>query len=288
MTFFMSPTAILNAFSDRGNFIATRDIVYAEGERRRLDVYRPRAAGKPAPVVVFFYGGGWEEGDKAIYPFLGASLAARGIVAVIPDYRVYPAVRFPGFLEDAALAVRWVRDNALRFGGDPARMVLMGHSAGAHIAAMLTFDRSWLNAVDLDVLRDVKGMIGLAGPYDFLPLKSDILRDIFGPLEGLARTQPINFVDGLAPPVLLASGTFDASVNPGNTLRFAQRIREKGGSAEAVFYRRVSHRTLIGAFAQPLRLLAPVLRDTVRFVAETAGGTRQAGSEDLMAQEQIR
>jgi acetyl esterase/lipase len=284
MTFFISPAAVLNAFADRSGCTATRDIAYAEGARHGLDVYSPKPNGKPAAVVVFFYGGSWEEGDKAYYPFLGASLAAQGLVVVVPDYRVYPAVRFPAFLEDAALAVRWARDHAESFGGDPSRLILMGHSAGAHIAAMLTFDRQWLGNVALDPRRDVKGMIGLAGPYDFLPLTRSTLKAIFGPPENLAATQPINFVDGLAPPVFLATGIGDNTVKPGNSLRLAERIRAKQGSAEVATYRNVGHLTLIGAFAPPLRLLAPVRRDTVRFI-DAVAGIKAAGGADRVIEE---
>ena len=219
-----------------------------------------------APVVVFFYGGNWQEGEKSTYRFVGAALAARGLVAIIPDYRIYPEVRFPGFIEDGARAVRWARDHAAEFGGDPGRVVVMGHSAGAYIAAMLAYDRQWLAAVDLDPDRDVRGLVGLAGPYDFLPLHSDTLKIIFGPDDRLAATQPINFVEGAAPPAFLATGRDDDMVDPGNVTRLGRRISEKGGAVTVKFYDGVGHRMLIGAFAAPLRPLAPVLRDTVGFI----------------------
>ncbi len=271
MRFLISPVAILNAFAKTGDCVAVRDIPYGEAERQELDIYSAAKRRKLAPVVVYFYGGGWEEGDKALYPFLASTLVAHGLTVVVPDYRVYPAVRFPTFLEDAALAVRWVREYVARYGGDPERIVLMGHSAGAHIAAMLTFDRQWLARVGLDPRKDLKGMVGLAGPYDFLPLRSATLKEVFGPQERLAETQPINFIDGTAPPVFLATGTKDDSVKPGNSLRLAERIRANGGIATLALYRHTGHRTLVGAFAPHLRFLAPVRRDTLRFIDEVTG-----------------
>ena len=269
--FVLSPAWVLNTLARWGDYTLVRDIAYRPGERGGLDVYIPSGtgAGKHRPVVMFVYGGNWETGDKAMYRFVGAALANQGFVTVVPDYRVFPEVRFPSFIEDAAQAVRWVRDHAAEYGGDPDRIVLMGHSAGAQIAAMLSFDRRYLAAVDLDPRRDVRSFVGLAGPYDFLPLHSPVLKQIFGPEEGLAATQPINFVDGGAPPVLLATGDADTSVRPGNSTRLAARMREHGGTAEVKIYPGVTHRTLIGAFAPPLRSLAPVLRDAVHFIRQT-------------------
>jgi acetyl esterase/lipase len=274
--FFLSPAAVLNALARWGDYKLTSDIAYKPGARGGLDIYTPTFAAPRRPVVVFIYGGNWETGEKAMYRFVGSALAASGLIAVIPDYRVFPEVRFPSFIEDAAAAVRWARDHAAEYGGDPTRIVLMGHSAGAQIAAMLTFDRHYLAAVNLDPRRDVKGLVGLAGPYDFLPLHSAVLKEIFGSESGLAATQPINFVDGGAPPAFLATGEDDKSVNPGNSTRLAARIREHGGIAEVKIYPGINHQTLIGAFAPPLRVLAPVLRDAVQFIDETTASPAAA------------
>ena len=268
----LSPVRALNLVALLGRYRVTAGIPYASGPRHSLDVYAPPAGGA-APVVVFFYGGNWQEGDKAIYRFVGAALAARGIVTVIPDYRVYPEVRFPGFLDDAALAVRWAHDHAAAYGGDPSRLVLMGHSAGGQIAAMLAYDRQWLAAVGLDPNRDVRGLVGLAGPYDFLPLHDPVLKIIFGPENGLAATQPINYVASGAPPAFLAAGSTDDVVDPGNARRLARRLGEKGDAVTVKIYPRVSHRLLIGAFAAPLRPLVPVLRDTLAFIEQVAGAS---------------
>jgi len=192
-------------------------------------------------------------------------------VAVVPDYRVYPEVRFPGFVEDGALAIRWAHDHAASFGGDPSRLVLMGHSAGAHIAAMLTYDRQWLEAVKLDPDRDVRGLVGLAGPYDFLPLHDDTLKIIFGPPAHLPASQPINYVESGAPPAFLATGSADGVVDPGNATRLARKVAVEGDTATVKVYDGVGHRVLIGGFAAPLRPFVPVLRDTVAFIDTVTG-----------------
>lgn len=272
-----SPVGILNGMARIRTGIQVRSAAYGNGKRHALDVYLPRMIpANGAPVVIFFYGGGWEEGERSTYYFVGSALAECGFVAVVPDYRVYPEARFPDFMADAARAVRWVRDRIAGFGGDPGRMVLMGHSAGAHIAALLAFDKSRLRALDIDPGLTVKGLVGLAGPYDFLPLKSQRLRDILGPEPTLPRTQPINFVDGDAAPCLLATGRSDDTVDPGNTLRLAERIRQAGGRAETRSYPWVGHRTIIGALAAPLRFLAPVLADTAEFVGRATSGAQSA------------
>ena len=131
-----SPAVVLNALAPDG-LAREAGLAYGEGPSRRLDVYAPPAAGGPRPVVVFFYGGSWQNGKREDYRFAGAALAAEGFVAMVPDYRKYPEVRFPGFVEDGASAVAWARREAARFGGDPSKLWVMGHSAGAHIAALL-------------------------------------------------------------------------------------------------------------------------------------------------------
>jgi acetyl esterase/lipase len=259
-----SAVDVLNATAERTGIDIASYIPYADGERRTLDIYRPRDAAN-APLCVFYYGGGWESGAKESYLFVASALAARGIVTIVPDYRVYPEVRLPDFLNDAASAARWAKDHAQDYGADPNRVVLAGHSAGAHIAAMLALDKQWLDAVGLSP-RDLAGMSGIAGPYDFLPLTSETLKTIFGPESERPRTQPINFVDGTAPPMQLLTGALDLSVDPGNTTRLAAKIAGTGGLVETRTYRFVGHALVLGALAPPLRLFAPTLDDMERFI----------------------
>ena len=262
-----SPVGILNALSpDR---LVAQSIPYGEGPRRTLDVYGPepvRSGEAAPPVVLFLYGGSWDSGSKAIYRFVGGALAALGFIVVIPDYRLYPEVRYPDFLDDCAAALAWTRRNATRFGAAAAPPFVMGHSAGAYNAAMLALDPRWLGGAGLSPRDDLRGMVGLAGPYDFLPLDTDELRAVFAPGRPLASTQPIAHVDGRNPPMLLLAGSADTVVRPGNTTRLAARIHAAGGVVEARIYPGIDHLEILGALAGPLRFLAPSLRDSASFM----------------------
>jgi acetyl esterase/lipase len=262
-----SPAAPLNFLTWRHGVEITRSVAYGEGTRQTLDVYRPSSTPK-SPVIVFFYGGSWQSGNKATYLFVAAALARRGYLTVVPDYRVYPEVRYAGFLEDGARAVRWAKDNAARFGGDPDKLFVMGHSAGAYIAAMLALDSRWLRQVDLAPDRDIAGLIGVSGPYDFLPLRDGTLKVIFDGGNDPV-TQPISHVSHGAPPALLVTGTRDGVVDPGNSSRLAVRLRAAGSDAMVETYPWVGHLTIIGTFVLPLRFLAPVLQDIDTFIAKT-------------------
>lgn len=256
-----SPAQIVNALVPRDDFHLLADQSYGDLPRQKLDIYTPLKADRTTPVVVFFYGGNWQTGSKRDYLFIGQALASRGCIVVIPDYRLYPEVRYPMFLEDAAQAVAWTLQHLHELGGDPSSVHLMGHSAGAYIAAMLALDPRWLAA---DRSR-ITSAVGLAGPYDFLPLTDSVLQVIFGTEPDLARTQPITFADGTAPPMLLISGLNDTTVMPANSTRLATRIREHGGVAFDKYYSGIGHVALIGAIAAPLRFIAPTLRDVVEF-----------------------
>jgi acetyl esterase/lipase len=274
-----SPVTVLNALAPKQGISRVQDVPYAPGERHSLDIYAPSGA-VSAPVVVFIYGGGWKDGDKSLYRFVGAALAARGFVTVVPDYRVFPTVRFPAFIQDAASAVAWTRTHVAAYGGDPRRLFLMGHSAGAQIAAMLTLDRRWLAAEGLDPDRDIAGFAGLAGPYDFLPLHDPELEDIFAPAGDLRLTQPITFARGDAPPVFVAAGTEDTTVRPRNTVNLAAAIRRDGGRVEEKLYPGIGHKLILGSFAGVLRWFAPALDDVTGFLHRIAGReTAMSGAE---------
>ena len=261
-----SPFALINGLAPAKTHRANRDLAYGPHPRHRLDLYRP-SAGAAAPVAVFFYGGNWHTGNRGDYLFAGEALASRGIVAVVPDYRLYPEVRFPAFLEDCARAVAWTQANVAQFGGDPRRLVVVGHSAGAYNAAMLALDPAYLRAAGM-APGTLRGLVGLAGPYDFLPLQSEISRAVFGFPDTPAATQPINFVTAAAPPTLLASGANDQTVDPRNSARLAAQLRRNGVPVREIVYPRLGHSTLIGALAVPLRAIARVLDDVARFILD--------------------
>ena len=244
----------------------SRNIAYGLGDRRSLDVYVPSSPRETRPIVVFFYGGGWDSGAKADYAWVGRALAGQGYVAVVPDYRIYPGAVWPDFLKDSAEATRWARDHGREFGGDPARLILMGHSAGAYNAVELAVDRRWLDAVGMDPGRDIAGVIGLSGPYDFLPLHSDALKAIFGPESQRPDTQPINHVAPGAPPMLLITGDKDKTVSPGNTDRMAAKLAAAGGQVRDVHYPGLDHTRTLGALSPPLRWMAPIMGEIQAFI----------------------
>lgn len=285
-----SPAGILNATVPSGGVRVTRDVAYGEGPRQTLDIYQPpdapgqtapsqtapgqtaagqvaagQAAGGRVPLVVFLYGGSWRTGSKGEYPFVAQPLAARGAVVVVPDYRLYPEVQFPEFLRDNAQAVAWAAANAVRLGADPERIFVLGHSAGAYNAAMLAVDGRLLAAAGYDRAR-LAGVIGLAGPYDFLPITGEDIKPVFATVDDGPLSQPVTYVDGRNPRLLLLAGADDTTVNPRNTLSLAARVRAAGGAAEAGIVPGVGHIGIITAFAPLFRRRAAVLDQVWAFV----------------------
>jgi acetyl esterase/lipase len=269
-----SPLKTLNALTPSASYTKSADISYGADPRQKLDIYAPRDVAVGAPVVVFFYGGNWRMGDRADYAFVGEALASRGILAVIADYRLYPEASYPGFLEDSAAAVAWTARKVRNYGGNPERLFVMGHSAGAYNAAMVALDARWLAGQGLQpsVLR---GWIGLAGPYDFLPIENPDVKPVFHFPDTPPSSQPINHVGADAPPALLIASEDDSLVNPGrNTGHLASRLRETGVEIETRYYDRTTHATLVATLSRPLRSLAPVLDDVERFVASHGAAAR--------------
>jgi acetyl esterase/lipase len=229
-----------------------------------LDVFRPAPGSvAPAPVVVFLYGGSWRSGERDYYRFVGTALAARGVLVVIPDYRKAPAAPFPAFMDDAARAVAWTRDHAVENGGDPKQITVMGHSAGAHIAALLGTDAQYLQRVGL-APRDLRGVIGLAGPYDFLPITDPKIKEVFGAESDWPRSQPVNFVNGDEPPFLLIHGSADDTVWPRNSEHLAVKLRAKNEAVTLKIVPGVGHIGLLNGFLSPR--FSPVLADSLQFL----------------------
>lgn len=271
MTAACSPLSMFATLSPKDpSSLVARGAAYGSGPRQRLDVYAPRGVQGQAPVAVFFYGGSWDSGRRQDYGWVGRALASRGFVTVVADYRLYPEVRYPGFLEDGAQAVKWACDHASAYGGDPARIVLVGHSAGAYNAVMLALDGRYLQAADVDP-RHVKAMAGLSGPYDFLPIRSEITERIFGGAPDLPATQPLAFVRPDSPPAFLATGDADDMVWPRNTIALARKLRESGVEVEERHYAGVDHIRMVLALSRPLRGRAPVLDEMTGFLRRHAG-----------------
>jgi acetyl esterase/lipase len=259
-----APVDALNATISTSGLTVTQNIAYRAGPRGGMDVYRPEGA-KGLPLVVFVYGGSWQGGSKDDYKFVAAPLARAGLVVATPDYRVYPEVQYPTFLEDCAQAVAYARAHAAAFGADPTRLYLMGHSAGGYNVLMLATDPTYLKAVGLE-RSDVAGVISLAGPADFYPIKETDIREVFAPAVDSPLTQPINHVDGHAPPMLLLHGDRDDTVYPRNSIALAAKVKAAGGDVTLKLYPGVGHIGIITSVAPLFSGNAPVRADVLNFI----------------------
>ncbi|MDQ2823394.1 MAG: alpha/beta hydrolase [Pseudomonadota bacterium] len=269
-----SPLGVVNALSTGNALQAESDVAYGLKSRQRLDIYRPASASHSSPVIVFFYGGNWNSGERADYAFVGRALAKRGFVVVIPDYRLYPEVRYPDFLSDSAAAVAWTVREINNYGGDASRLFVMGHSAGAYNAAMVALDPALLAKVGVKP-GVVRGLIGLAGPYNFLPVSNVDTRPVFNYPNTPADSQPINHVSKSSPPALLIAANKDNLVDPvRNTGALAAAMRATGVPVREVYFDGVNHVTLLGSLSASLKALAPTL-DAVEAFVDSDGGRKK-------------
>jgi acetyl esterase/lipase len=266
-----SPIKLVDRLTPRDTYLAEPDIAYGGEPRQQLDVYRPLPETAPAegkrPLIVFFYGGTWTTGERASFRFVGEALASRGAVVVIPDYRLSPQVRYPAFVRDSALAMKWGLDNAARLGADPAQVYVMGHSSGGYNAAMVALDPRWLGELGASP-KQLAGWIGLAGPYDFLPMGDPDAQRAFDWPNTPRSSQPMAHVSAAAPRTLLLAATKDTLVDPvRNTDQMARRLRADGVDVQVQTFDNLSHVTLIGAVATPIRWIGgPVVPPLLAFV----------------------
>lgn len=250
---------------DRDSF-PLRHVPYGDDPRQLLDIYLPQDR-RVLSTIVFFYGGGWVSGARWYYRLLGQSLARRGHLVIIPDYRLFPQVRFPTFNEDAARALNWVHTNLLRLGGHPSRLFLMGHSAGAHIAVTLALDPRYLEAHALSP-RQIAGVIGLAGPYTLNPLKWQGVRDIFAPsADEPPAARPIKLVRPGAPPMLLLHGARDRVVGAHASVLMSEALRNAGNKARAEIQPGIGHTGILASLMPGLRWRSPTLTQAEAFIA---------------------
>jgi acetyl esterase/lipase len=266
---------------DGGVEEAGQGIAYGSEPRQKLDLYRPAGGGQDLPVVVFVYGGAWKTGDRRAYQFAGRALASRGILTAVIDYRLVPEVRFPAFVEDTAAAVGWVHRNAAAYGGDPSRIIVVGHSAGAYNAAMAALDSRYLAAQGIDP-RVVAGAAALAGPFDFLPLDDPDTIAAFSGWPKPLETQPVARVTPDAPPFLMLTGDSDSTVGPYNSRNLKAKLDAAGVESRIVLYPGLDHAGLLTALSRPLRWRAPVLDDLADFIHSRkarTGATPQASAK---------
>ena len=259
-----SPIAAINLLVPREGYDVRAGLAYGPDPRHKLDVYVPQGLNGPAPVLLFFYVGAWSSGDRSQYLAFGQSFASKGIVTVVADYRLYPQVKYPAFAQDAALALAWVHAHVREHGGDPARIFVSGHSAGAYNAVMLASEPKFIEAAGgrLDWIR---GVIGIAGPYDFLTLTDPDYIDMFHGANN-QDAMPVNHVDGKRPPMLLATGSDDGTVLPRNSDRMAAKLKAHGNSAEVIKYPGVGHVGIILSLAPGFRGKTTLREDMLRFI----------------------
>lgn len=222
----------------------TQDIPYVasvaadfDATHQQLDVYAPRK--KPAaqqPVVVFIHGGNWNSGSKSQYGFIGRELARQGMVAVIVDYRLSPAVQVPAMAADCARAVQWTVAHIAEYGGDPNRIFLMGHSAGGGLAALLATDNTLFTQLGLPI-NPVRGAV-LNDPagldmYDYLkkmqyPGDRQYLKSFGNNPAGWRQVSAMHHVTAASPPFLLFVGghTYPSILHSSEAFR--QRLQALG------------------------------------------------------------
>jgi acetyl esterase/lipase len=255
------PLGALDLLSSGRGARATADLAYGPDAAQRADLYLPASQAGSGGAVLFLHGGRWSYGCKEQYRFVARSLAARGHAAIICDYRKYPQVRFPRFVEDAAAAIAWARALLPRHGIDPSGLFVMGHSAGAQLAALATMDRSYAEATGIDP-DSIAGLVLMAGPFDFFPKREPDLREMFSPEDGLRRSQAIRFAREGLPPALFLHGRRDRTVRPSSSVRMASAIRELGGSARVILYDYLGHTDILATLSDRVGfLIAPVLDD---------------------------
>ena len=251
-----------------GDFKVYKNIAYGPDALHRLDIYAPhrRQGNTTLPVIIFFYGGCWggcSLRSKEHYQFVAEAFTAKGFITVISDYRHYPAVRFPEIIDDARRTVEWVKAHIAEYDGNDNRLFLMGHSAGAHLAALLVFNKQYLQT---DTYKSLKGFIGLAGPYDFLPLTEAYQKALFAPPSNYAATQPVNFVQGNEAPALLLYGNNDETIKPRNIINLSAKIRAAGGQVTSCFYDDINHSGILAALSIPFRSHEPIYNDIILFL----------------------
>ncbi len=260
-----SPLKLVNGLTPSGAQEVERNVSYGVEARQKLDVYRPANPDEGSPVVVFFYGGSWRSGERGNYEFVGQSLSSRGFITVIPDYRLYPEVRFPAFVEDGARALAWIDENISEA---EHGFVLIGHSAGAHLAALLALDQKYLDAFRLSSSQ-VKGLVGLAGPYAFDPLSYRKTRPIFSGLIDADSAKPVSYACNNSPPLLLLHGSEDRLVLPGNSRKLHELQQECGMKSNYIELSDVGHFDIVLGLSDSFSDLAPVLEPIQLFIQQS-------------------
>ena len=263
-----SGTTLLNNFAKTNDYTKISNISYGAHPQNKLDIYNPSISAtknSKNAVIVFFYGGCWGECTtltKSDYLFVAQSLASRGFTTVIADFRQYPDVDFKGLMLDASNIIRWTSQNISKYGGDPNRIIVAGHSSGAHIASMLALNPRYLDSV---TRKSIRGFVGLAGPYDFLPLDEAYQRVLFDSSNNYASSQPISFLSATAPPLLILHGGEDTTVGKHNAINLSKKAERLGVKHQLILYPAHDHVSILAALSRPLQGRSSVLKNIVSY-----------------------
>jgi len=260
-----APVKFLNTITPSGSYKLAKDVAYMDSEtggaRQKLDIYQPKQPKANAPVVVFVHGGSWDTGTKNIYKFVGEAFAGQGYTTVIPNYRLYPEVMYPEFINDTAAAIAYTAKRYSEQG-----VIVIGHSAGAYNAMMVTVEPEYLRAQGVDVCRAIAGMVGLAGPYGAFPLKADKYVTIF-PDRHTADDAPVNLINGPTPPLYMAIGDADTTVSELHSLKLQEIIRARGGLADFKIYPDLTHTSVVKVLSRYFDEDSELKADIMSFIA---------------------
>jgi acetyl esterase/lipase len=255
-----------NLPNDTAAFEVRNNVKYGKKPWQKLDIYMPKPQHEKSPVMIFYYGGSWVKGSKEEYTFVANRFVQHGYIVVIPDYVKYPEAVYPAFVEDAAKVTHWLDQNIETIGGDREQIHLIGHSAGAHIGAMLIANEYFLAKYGLKP-SFYRSFIGISGPYSFTP-ETDRYRAIFGPKEKDPMMQANRYINGNEPPMLLLHGNLDFLVNTSNMEKLATAVKNKGGVVKTVSYSGLGHLSIIAGFSNSFPFGNAVARDMIAFMEE--------------------
>jgi acetyl esterase/lipase len=259
----------------KANVKIVRDVCYHEecgDDRHRLDLYAPPGASN-APVVIFYYGGGWRSGNKDLFEHLGRAFAVRGYVAVIVNYRLTPHVKSPAHAHDCAAAAAWVNSHVCKYGGDSETIFLIGHSAGAHLAALLGVDNHFLDSHGFDPAA-LRGVIAISGVYNLeehidttVFTSAEHVQDAFGDLpEELQKASPLWYVREGLPPFLVIVAEDDPEGLRSQAREFADALRGAGTDVVYISLKRRDHFSIIRRFGSGTDTTIRAINEFLRHV----------------------
>ncbi|HRJ44132.1 MAG: alpha/beta hydrolase [Caldilineaceae bacterium] len=220
-----------------------RDVQYSPRFGMGLDVYSP-AQGENHPVLIFIHGGGWDKYDRKLFTPVGQKFVEMGIVVVIPDYTLHPDAGYKQMTQEMAAATAWTLENIAQYGGDPSRVVIAGHSAGAHLAGLVATDEVWLN-FEGHTNQELCGFIGLSGVYD-IPAQmvferstggtAPVMTAVMGGEANFAVASPSSYLFPSTPQTLLVHGALDDTVPLSISENFQRKLDAAGIPNRLVVY----------------------------------------------------